>query len=422
MRFFGAVSANNTLRRIFRIAIILIPPALIAALVVPRVVDVPIFDEWLWAPLVIHAVDGQLSFAQLWELQNAHRSIVPTFIALALALISRWDVRWEIVASLIASVASVVILTAMLPAARRTSGAVVFSLLLFGTNQIENWTWGFQLSWFIVNLGTITTAWALRSPGLSRALGAIAAASVASLSLLSGFSAWIAGGIMVIALPRRIAATWYLCFGLFSALFFWGYRLPAQERENLMNAGSLIEIPLSVVTLIGAPVAAVAGSGVAAIVGVTAIITVIILARSAVWTVAKPWIALAGAALFAAAMIAVARSGGGADEMMTSRYATLGNVFWCAVAGLALESKVREQFLRRGLRACAVCAALLWMGSATVGGMSVSGIVGLQHEELRRLTAAPPLRPADIQDYAPDPLRAAALVPLLQRRHLTAFR
>lgn len=388
--------------------------------VVPRVVDVPIYDEWLWAPLVIDASRGTLHIAQLWQEQNAHRSPFPTAIALVLARFSSWDVRWEIAASLVVALLTLALLVRLLPPGRRSLGAVVLSMILFGPAQIENWTWGFQLSWFLVNFGIVATVAALRTPTRPRVALAAAAAIVASLSLVSGFAAWAAGAVMLTDGRTRGALAWWLGIALAVAIaFLVGYHVPGTEGAHLAD-GSWSAIALGVPTLLGAAVAGIAGTEVSIGAALIGLVAALVLAR-AVPRDGRPWLAVLAATVIAAAIVATARAGEGLDELLTSRYATLGALFWSTIAALAMTARLQLRVLRITYPLAALLA-VLWIGTAMKGAASLSGIVALQHAELSRVERIAAGAAASLTDFAPDPRAAVTAVAPLRAAHLGPFR
>jgi hypothetical protein len=402
--------------------IALIPPAWIALFVIPRVINVPIYDEWLWAPLAIKAFDGTLVAGDLWAQQNAHRSVVPTAIAMALVRLTHWDVRMEIAVSLLAAAATVAILVSILPPSRRTLGLPVFSFLVFGPAQIENWTWGFQLSWFLVNLGAVAAVAALSRDTWTRTLLAASAALVSSLSLLSGFAVWV--GAILLALLGRAAPARVVGLAIAGAVtagvFLIGYHIASNERADLASGG-WTALPAAVPVLLGAPIVANLGVIACGIVGIAALAGAFALARAG-GASARPWIALIAIALVAAAEIAVARAGGGVDEMLTSRYVTIGTLFWVGVAGLVLRAPAVVGTRRLALAVPVALAVIGWTGTSIVGALSLDGFIALQRDEAEQVDALAAGRSGDIAHYVPDPHAAAAIIPSMRRERLGPFR
>lgn len=390
----------------------LLPPAALAWLVFPRVVNVPIYDEWLWAPLVLKAATGTLAAGDLWAQQNAHRSPVPTAVALLLAGPSRWDVRWEIAASFVVTALTVILATMLLAPRHRPGGLVLFSAMLFGTAQIENWTWGFQMSWFLVDLGIVATIASLCRPAAVGIAGAIVAALCATLSLSTGFGAWLAGAIMLRRTRSRLWM-WGAAAAATIVVFAVGYTVPAAERSNL-DASGWGSVLLAIPALLGAPLARIFGVEATIAAGIAAVLCAVLLARGAVTP--EPWIALLAATTFGAVSIAVARAGGGPEEMLTSRYATLGTLWWTGLAGLCLTHAWRGR-RRIVVRVAAIATGLLWLASSLPGLFSADGIADLQRDELQRVRRVATGGSADLSDFTPNvPLTRAAIDGLRARR------
>src|SRR5579872_1591420 len=76
-------------------------PAVVLVAVATSVVNVPLADEWGWAPLVFKMHEGTLRFTDLWAQQGSHRSLFPTAIALGLAKVFGWNTRVEAIGSVV---------------------------------------------------------------------------------------------------------------------------------------------------------------------------------------------------------------------------------------------------------------------------------------------------------------------------------
>src|SRR5208337_5154772 len=98
-----------------------------------------------------------------------------------------WNIRIEALFNVIIAIATVIALSrlfATIDERRRYAALALASLFLFSLLQAENWFWGFQMSWFLVNFFVVRVAgWLRERPsGLRFAAGALAAIA-ASLSL-----------------------------------------------------------------------------------------------------------------------------------------------------------------------------------------------------------------------------------------------
>jgi len=424
-------------------------PVAIAALVALAVVDVPIYDEWIWSPLVLAAHDGTLRFAAVWAPQGAHRSVVPTLIALALARADGWDVRIEAFAGVVLALATQLLLLRLF--VRRCGGFtraaapfVVASLLLWSLAQCENWLWGFQLSWFLANLCAVAVVALLdeRAPRASRPAGAAPfaaaaiAAAVASFSLIFGFGAWIAGAAMLAASPEAPRArtlrliAWLACGAACAAAFLHGYAVPRFENGWVGNAAAPgLAATLFALTYVGAPLGIAGGWPACAVIGalfVAAFAGAAARAHRAGVPVA-PWLALGAYVAVAAAMETLGRGGNGVAAATAFRYTTVSSLAWIALTGL---SSARATQPGRDARAAPLVAriaplalaAALFVAANGAGAFETLQLVGAQRAEAAAFANLRGVSDDELALYANDPAFVRAQARGLDAARLTFFR
>ena len=73
----------------------LVPPTMVAIVIVRDAVDVPYMDQWFFGGAIANAARGLFDLWGLWEPNNEHRVVLPGLVMLGLARVSGWDVRWE---------------------------------------------------------------------------------------------------------------------------------------------------------------------------------------------------------------------------------------------------------------------------------------------------------------------------------------
>jgi hypothetical protein len=374
------------------------------ALVAGLVINVPMFDEWTWAPLVLALHDRTLHLGDLWAQQQAHRSFVPSALMLALAQLDGWNVRIEAFVNILLALATqglLFVLCARLDGTRRAAAFGLSSLLLFSLLQAENWLWAFQLSWFLVNLFVVAVVALLGTRKPLGFAGAVLAAIAASSSLIFGFGAWIAGIVMLIRC-RALLVAWCVIGVCFAAFFAIGYHSPQFE-----NGWASLSTPLVVVQFVlvylGDPLAAWAGRYVAEIAGAAGIAAFVYCTRIALERrePAQAWYALGAFALTAACFEAIGRAGNGVDAALALRYVTPSTLGWIALVGLSAQ--VLD--LRRWRAETLGIGALVIVGSVagcfysySLAGLQLDAFVAMQHldrvddEELSEYTADPDTR------------------------------
>ena len=347
--------------------------ALIAAYGVP----VPTWDQWELVPLLEKFHTGELSFADFWKQHNEHRLVAPLALMVTLAVLSGWNIHWEFTASFLVACGTFALLAGML---RATFGGraptwllASCSLIVFALAQHQNWLWGWQWQWVLCVFGSVLAAWALqRWPGRARGmLVASGGALLASFSLSSGLLVWAA------VLPqlglRRVRSTplvacWCGAGLLVFASYFHGFEAPpghppwsaflARPLASLRYIATYLGLPLGAFDPVFAPLAGLAT------VGAFALSAASVVRRSrSDFERLLPWCTLALFALLSATVTGVGRVGFGAEQALTSRYATIAGLLLLAtVVALALlwEQRARTaESVSRGSRLLVVLLATL---------------------------------------------------------------
>jgi len=355
-------------------------PVAIAIFVLCSASNVPIYDEWLWSPLVIAAHDGTLVPAQLWAQQNSHRSVLPTVIALALAALTGWDTRGEALLSVTLAVVAQICLYALIARRygreRALAPFVLASVLLYSLAQSENFLWGFQFSWWLVDALVLLLVVALAglpegARGAARFIGALLCAIAATFSMIFGFAAWVAGAAMLFAVPGRRAvllrAVWLLAALACAAAYYHGYQRPVDEHGwFLEDAAPWLDVPQFTLAVLGSPFGLYGGHIVAGVLGAllcVAFVAAAVRARREGEETA-PWFALFAYAVAVAALTAVGRTAYGLDVAVLSRYTTPATLAWIALIVVAFPL-----LRRRGALTALLSVSFL---AANVAGVVIS--------------------------------------------------
>lgn len=136
----------------------LIPAIVILGCVWQFYVNVPYMDQWELVPLFEKVIHGQANWGDFFARHNEHRIVVPRLIIIALGLVSQWTIALELAIS-----GSLALITMGLllwlgqsfpltkPSALAGKAGLATSIVFWSFIQQENWLWGFQISWFLVN-------------------------------------------------------------------------------------------------------------------------------------------------------------------------------------------------------------------------------------------------------------------------------
>jgi hypothetical protein len=340
--------------------IAMLPPLAVALLIARFAVNVPFEDEIGWAPLIVSLHKGSISFGALWAQHNDHRMLFGNLIALGLASLGGWSQLRECLASLAITVVGQLFLLLLLRATLGGTALVVFaidSLLIFSLGQTENWLWGFQTVWFLINTCVFAVLFFLQRRH-TFAL-AIAAAYVASFSSLFGLNAWPVGAISLVLtspLHRYKLLLWSGFAILAGCLYFYGYEYLGHSTSGAEHAAAGA-IVLYVLAYLGGALGRPGGVGLAVALGVLGLcgysLSVgVALRRDTAFELRNrmaPWIALGAFTILSSILTAIGRAGLGVDQALSGRYVTPSSLLWIALVSLGFLASTRLK-LRRTTR------------------------------------------------------------------------
>jgi hypothetical protein len=397
-------------------------------------VDLSYWDQWSFVEILIESRNADLTWSSLWVPHNEHRLLVPRLVWLGLAWMSDWDIRWELVAnsllagSLFAALARAVIGAKRSLVSSHVSLALI-ALLVFNLQQVENWTWGWQVSLLLAaTCGATAITLAAENEGLLGTLGAAALATIAGFSYASGILVWPLGALAHMAKrPVRVGriALWLSVSG--ACIASYAHRLVPLFALHLegTHAQGLGPVALYVLAYLGSPLVGWAGqpslAGTVGFVGLAVFCALLWTSTRTVGlarTLSAAWLLVGLFGIGNAILAAAARSPDGPMQALSSRYTTFGNLFWFAIVlgclGLAAPGSVNRDtpprapapggyLVARG--AWAIGAALMVVGLA--GGM-VRGLqlYTAQHavrSAIRERLIAGDLDPGDFAFLYPEP-------------------
>jgi len=268
------------MKKTILLALYLIPVVVLIGFVANFSINVPIDDEWRLATLFEKIAAGNVTFNDFWALHSNHRIVFPKIIISLLAFASRWNINYQLCLS-IGLAGLTFIATYKLSSLQVKNGDnlwhlanILTCILVFSLVQYENWLWGFQLAWFLVNLCFVSAVSVLVlnykfSPKIRIFLAAIFC-FIASFSLAQGLLSWLAAIPAVMALEgkglhkKTRLIVWLLLFVATCAIYSIDYH-PSRKTSII----SLLNKPLVVIdyflSLLGSPI--VRSPGVSAFAG-----------------------------------------------------------------------------------------------------------------------------------------------------------
>ena len=338
--------SHNWLFRLSALTAVLLPAGLLARTILVYGVNVPYWDQWEVADLVVKAFDGTLSLRDLTFQQNESRLVFPRLLFIGLAYLTGYDVRYEMWGSffLACLVAYNVYYLGRLTVGgnRRQEVFLLYlaSLLIFSLVQWENWFWGIQLSVF-VPVACVTSILSLAYSSLSVETKFAAGAMLATLSTFSfahGMVCWVIVVPVLVLQTRKELKTkpwlmgcWLLGFAVNVGLYFFNYIKPSQHPSftdawtNLLGALgyflALLGAPLGWGTKLNSLYQAIAlGFGMAALFGLLGAYIWRHRNESFVLYRTLGWLTLGSYTLICAGVTTLGRLGLGMDTALASRY------------------------------------------------------------------------------------------------------
>ena len=396
-------------------------------MVARRAVDVPYWDEWEWADLIYKMHAGTLAFSDVWAQHSEHRMLFPNLIMLGLARLGGWHpVREQFFSLALLVVSQIMALTILRRTARSTLatfGALAVTLLLFGTWQWENLSWGFQTAWFLCDSCAIGVVLLLARPDrrMVHVALAIVVALLGSYSSSQGLVVWAVGAVALILTGKRgisLLGLWIPA----AILAYYVYRhgmFPVNNGHVNVLAHPILGIRYGLAYL-GSPVARWLGSSVSMVFGLGALIAVAAafaadvrsrfrtrrLARNA------SWYGLAVFPILCASATAFGRAGFGIDQGLASRYTTVAGLLWVALIGLAVNRFGRSTVKLgggefKGLILAAMAFGFILGASDVVGSTEWKGSEAILATARARMIVSDP---AALPKLYPDPQREIMLI------------
>ena len=334
----------------------LIPVVLLIGFVANFSVNVPIDDEWRLASLFEKIAAGNVTFNDFWALHSNHRILFPKITIAVLAFASRWNINYQLCLSIAFAVATFIALYNLSSMQVKNAGDnlwhlanILTCILLCSLVQHENWLWGFQLAWFLVNLCFVAAVYALVSnhkllPYIKISIAAVFC-FIASFSLAQGLLSWLAAIPAVVAVEGNVAQkrkrliVWMLLFAATCAVYSIDYH-PSRKTSII----SLLNKPLVVIdyflSLLGSPI--VRSPFISPIVGLLIFASFLFLGfhfgrKISEHREAVPWLSIGLFSVLSALFITAGRAEFGAIQAIeSSRYTTNSILLSIALVQLGL--------------------------------------------------------------------------------------
>ncbi len=209
--------------------------------------NVPMWDQWEYPLLFEKVFQGEATWSDFFEPHNGHRIVLPKVIITFLAFFTNWDIRVELALTLLLAA-----LTFFAIYRLGGQGRGIFSYLahlitaclIFSWGQYENWLWGFQLMWWLVNAGVVFAIVLLsrvnRQNYLKMVGGATLLCGLVSFSSAHGLVSWIALVVLIGTAPIetsqkvRSGIVWTIGFCLCMGLYSMNYPVSPDQDWGIL--------------------------------------------------------------------------------------------------------------------------------------------------------------------------------------------
>lgn len=330
------------MKKIILFTVYLLPVLLLIGFVANFSVNVPIDDEWRLASFFAKIAAGNATFNDFWALHSNHRILFPKILIAVLAFVSQWNINYLLCLSIALAVATFIAIYKLSSMQVKNAGDdlwhlanILTCILLFSLVQHENWLWGFQLAWFLVNLCLVAAVYVLSSdnnllPNIRISIAAVFC-FIASFSLAQGLLSWLAAIPAVAAVAgnaaqkRKRVIVWMLLFVATCAVYAIDYQ-PSRKTSII----ALLNKPLVAIdyflSLLGSPIVRL--SGISPLVGLLVFASFLFLGfhfgkKIGDRPESVPWLSIGLFSVLSALFITVGRAEFGAIQAIeSSRYTT----------------------------------------------------------------------------------------------------
>lgn len=353
-------------------------------------VNVPWLDQWELPELFYKVVSGKASFQIFFAQHNEHRLVFPKLIFTILAFLTHWNTVAEMYLSIFISALSFFLIYRI--AAGQTQKQdfrfwltnVLTSGLIFSFIQAENWLWGFQVAWFLVNLCLVICIFFFsleKFPVYFRLCFAAISCFVASFSSAHGLIVWIAVIPSLVTSVHQcnsfrrkagILTTWMILFSICCLVYFSDYSKPSHHPSLFYFFENLDVGATYFFSILGSPL--IYKSNISTVLGLFVFINFSVFLVCYLRRPASnfshnlaPWISLGLFSIIFALMTTIGRAGLGADQALSSRYTTVSVLLIIALIQMwKIFSKAISRIRKLSIIVLSICAFLTVTSSIEV--------------------------------------------------------
>jgi hypothetical protein len=326
---------SASVKKILVCTAIILPPIFTFFFVYKFGITIPFWDQWELVPLLEKLHNNTLTLADLWSQHNEHRIIFPQILMLLLARLSNWNIFLELCTNIALAAFTLLFLLSIL---RSTLEIVppwlkIFtSLMVFSMAQYQNWSWGWQIQFFLSVLGSVIAIWAANEwqGKVSGLIIVILAAVLSSYSFNTGLLTWPA--VLVVMLLQKTWKRKHIIILILACiatvlLYYYKYTKPAYHPPILFFLDHPLVYTGYVLIYLGA---SLGWNCFSSFIMALIVLAMTLLAMFNIWRFDRqklcnlaPWPALALYACLAACATGLGRAGFGWQQALASRYTTI---------------------------------------------------------------------------------------------------
>jgi hypothetical protein len=322
-----------------------LPIILIFWFVTSFTVNMPIWDDWELVYLFDKIYNGTANFADFFAQHNEHRIFFPRIIFAILAFSSKWNIKLETYFSLLLALVNFAVLYKIAAYTSNKNNKLLFHLfnfticiVNFSLIQYENWLWGFQIAWFLINTCLILAVFILTVPKNLhpnlRLLLASLCCLIASFSSAHGLLSWLVllpSVYLVEGITKQKKIRILVWVGLFTfcvAIYSIGYEKPSHHPSIFF----ILQQPLIAFEYFFSMIGFSLGKSIFTPI-VNGLIIFFIFSffnvfcfknyKSVFFKKAVPWLSLGWFAILFALITTFGRAGFGVEQATSSRYVTV---------------------------------------------------------------------------------------------------
>jgi hypothetical protein len=337
---------------------VLLPCFLAIHFVRENSVNIPIWDQWEFVPLLSAFLERKPWIQLLIDFHNEHRIILPRVIFLVLAVITQWNVATEMYVNLFFVGILLVVLSKLL---KETGGhlflMVPVSWLLFSLQQWENLLWGWQIAISMMLTASVVSIFCLSRVRRNRyyTISAFISGVFASFSFMGGLCIWPVGLLQLLIMRARKSTclTWFIGGALTIVFYFMGYRKPVDTPDVFIFLKNPVDFMKYIFAYLGS---ALSGDSFrqslvyGALVVLLFIFAIVIQRlRMKQWKNVVPWVMIGLFSLLCGGMMGIGRLGYGIDQALSSRYISFSSLFLISTMILSVGAMVDLNQRRKNL-------------------------------------------------------------------------